>query len=212
MAETCTHHPMGEDIGRVKIPRWLTQYVGANWSSTTSGAATSPPTCALPAGGPLRGLHGNRREMLSRILRCRAGGRAHHQLRPDHRLLPGHLRAGPGALPRRPGGYRQARARLTAARQHRDTTAHSDSGDRAGRAAAPGAPGTVADFQRQLELAVQLELLGRGAEQGRAAVLGQAVQPPWGAARPPPWSGPWNWSRGRGPTANPGTRQDLCFL
>lgn len=29
MAETCTHHPVGEDIGRVKIPRWLTQYVGA---------------------------------------------------------------------------------------------------------------------------------------------------------------------------------------
>ena len=28
IAEACTHHPIGEDIGRVKIPRWLTQYVG----------------------------------------------------------------------------------------------------------------------------------------------------------------------------------------
>ena len=28
VAEGCTHHPIGEDIGRVKIPRWLTQYVG----------------------------------------------------------------------------------------------------------------------------------------------------------------------------------------
>ena len=28
VAEACTHHPIGEDIGRVKIPRWLTQQVG----------------------------------------------------------------------------------------------------------------------------------------------------------------------------------------
>src|SRR6185503_10852326 len=28
IAETCTHHPIEEDIGRVKIPRWLNQYVG----------------------------------------------------------------------------------------------------------------------------------------------------------------------------------------
>ena len=28
IAESCSHHPIGEDIGTVKIPRWLTQYVG----------------------------------------------------------------------------------------------------------------------------------------------------------------------------------------
>ena len=28
IAEACSHHPIGEDIGTVKIPRWLTQYVG----------------------------------------------------------------------------------------------------------------------------------------------------------------------------------------
>lgn len=28
MCESCTHHPIADDIGRVKIPRWLTQYVG----------------------------------------------------------------------------------------------------------------------------------------------------------------------------------------
>ena len=28
IAESCTHHPIGEDIGRVKIPRWLAQYTG----------------------------------------------------------------------------------------------------------------------------------------------------------------------------------------
>jgi [FeFe] hydrogenase H-cluster maturation GTPase HydF len=29
VAEGCAHHPIGEDIGRVKIPRWMTQYTGA---------------------------------------------------------------------------------------------------------------------------------------------------------------------------------------
>jgi predicted GTPase len=28
IAEACTHHSLAEDIGRVKIPRWLNQYVG----------------------------------------------------------------------------------------------------------------------------------------------------------------------------------------
>jgi [FeFe] hydrogenase H-cluster maturation GTPase HydF len=28
MAEACSHHPVGEDSGRVRIPRWLGQYVG----------------------------------------------------------------------------------------------------------------------------------------------------------------------------------------
>ena len=28
IAESCTHHPIGEDIGRVKLPRWLKQYLG----------------------------------------------------------------------------------------------------------------------------------------------------------------------------------------
>ncbi|MEI7672634.1 MAG: [FeFe] hydrogenase H-cluster maturation GTPase HydF, partial [Deltaproteobacteria bacterium] len=28
IAEACSHHPLQDDIGRVKIPRWLRQYVG----------------------------------------------------------------------------------------------------------------------------------------------------------------------------------------
>lgn len=28
IAESCSHHPLEDDIGRVKIPRWLRQYVG----------------------------------------------------------------------------------------------------------------------------------------------------------------------------------------
>lgn len=30
IAESCTHHPLEDDIGRVKIPRWLNHYVGGN--------------------------------------------------------------------------------------------------------------------------------------------------------------------------------------
>jgi len=36
IAEACSHHPIGEDIGRVKIPRWLTQYVGGKLDITVS--------------------------------------------------------------------------------------------------------------------------------------------------------------------------------
>lgn len=28
IAEACTHHPIGDDIGRVKIPRWIGQRTG----------------------------------------------------------------------------------------------------------------------------------------------------------------------------------------
>ena len=75
MAETCTHHPVGEDIGRVKIPRWLTQYVGAKLEfSHVQGrdfpADLSPYRLVVHCGN----CTGNRREMLSRIHRCREAG------------------------------------------------------------------------------------------------------------------------------------------
>ncbi len=31
IAEACTHHPIEDDIGRVKIPRWIKQYTGKNF-------------------------------------------------------------------------------------------------------------------------------------------------------------------------------------
>jgi [FeFe] hydrogenase H-cluster maturation GTPase HydF len=34
IAESCSHHPIADDIGRVKIPRWLTQYVGGKLEFT----------------------------------------------------------------------------------------------------------------------------------------------------------------------------------
>jgi len=75
VAEACTHHPIGEDIGRVKIPRWLTQYTGVRLDFTTVQgrdfpADLSPYSLVVHCGNCM----GNRRELLSRILRCRQAG------------------------------------------------------------------------------------------------------------------------------------------
>ena len=75
IAETCSHHPIGEDIGRVKIPRWLTQYVGARLEfEHTQGrdfpADLSPYALVVHCGN----CTGNRREMMSRLHRARVAG------------------------------------------------------------------------------------------------------------------------------------------
>jgi [FeFe] hydrogenase H-cluster maturation GTPase HydF len=75
IAETCTHHPIGDDIGRVKIPRWLREYTGAGLQfSHVQGrdfpADLSPYRLVVHCGN----CTGNRREMLSRIHRCREAG------------------------------------------------------------------------------------------------------------------------------------------
>ena len=75
IAEACSHHPIGEDIGRVKIPRWLTQYVGGKLEFTTTQGHDFPPDLPLyrlvvHCGACVQ----NRREMLSRIVRCRWAG------------------------------------------------------------------------------------------------------------------------------------------
>ena len=75
IAEACSHHPIGEDIGRVKIPRWLTQYVGGKMEFTSTQGHDfpddlSPYRLVVHCGGCMW----NRREMLSRILHCRQSG------------------------------------------------------------------------------------------------------------------------------------------
>lgn len=75
MAETCSHHPIGEDIGRVKIPRWLTQYVGAPLDFVHVQGRDFPTDLSQYALVVHCGnCTGNRREMLSRIHRCREAG------------------------------------------------------------------------------------------------------------------------------------------
>jgi [FeFe] hydrogenase H-cluster maturation GTPase HydF len=75
IAETCSHHPVGEDIGRVKIPRWLTQYVGAkvefaNIQGRDFPQDLSPYKLVVHCGN----CTGNRKEMISRLHRCKEAG------------------------------------------------------------------------------------------------------------------------------------------
>ena len=61
ISESCTHHAIEDDIGRVKIPNWLKKKTGADLQiSHVSG-------CDFP--GDLRCMN-NRREILSRINKC----------------------------------------------------------------------------------------------------------------------------------------------
>ena len=73
VAEACTHHPTGEDIGRVKLPRWLRERAGVPLEFVTVQGRDfpddlSPYALVVHCGSCM----GNRREMLSRTLRCRA--------------------------------------------------------------------------------------------------------------------------------------------
>jgi [FeFe] hydrogenase H-cluster maturation GTPase HydF len=75
IAEACSHHPIGEDIGRVKIPRWLTQYTGAKLNFENLQGRDFPEDLAdyklvIHCGACMW----NRREMLSRILKCQQAG------------------------------------------------------------------------------------------------------------------------------------------
>jgi [FeFe] hydrogenase H-cluster maturation GTPase HydF len=75
VAEACTHHPIGDDIGRVKIPRWLKQYVGGDLKIDTVQGHDFPIDLnryqlVVHCGACVW----NRREMLSRLSRCRRAG------------------------------------------------------------------------------------------------------------------------------------------
>ena len=72
IAEACTHHPIGDDIGRVKIPRWLKQYVGGDLRITTVQGHDFPADLAeyrlvVHCGACMW----NRRELLTRMAHCR---------------------------------------------------------------------------------------------------------------------------------------------
>ena len=72
IAEACTHHPIGEDIGRVKIPRWLTQYVGGKLDFTTVQGHDFPEDISeyklvIHCGG----CTFNPKMLMSRIMKCR---------------------------------------------------------------------------------------------------------------------------------------------
>jgi [FeFe] hydrogenase H-cluster maturation GTPase HydF len=75
MAEACSHHPIGEDIGRVKIPRWLGQYVGGplDVEQVQGRDFVEDPgryKLVIHCGSCML----NRREVLSRIFACNRAG------------------------------------------------------------------------------------------------------------------------------------------
>ncbi|MBN1918410.1 MAG: [FeFe] hydrogenase H-cluster maturation GTPase HydF [Verrucomicrobia bacterium] len=93
VAEVCSHQPTCDDIGRVKIPTWIRRHLASQWN--TAGAprnAGSPPNAADLVFDHVQGhdfpddlsayrlvihcagcMH-NRRQMLTRIERCRTAG------------------------------------------------------------------------------------------------------------------------------------------
>jgi len=75
IAEACSHHPIGEDIGIVKIPRWLTQYVGGKLEFVHHRGHDFPENLSefkliIHCGACMW----NRREMLSRMMKARTAG------------------------------------------------------------------------------------------------------------------------------------------
>jgi hypothetical protein len=75
VAEGCTHHPSGEDIGRVKLPTWLAQRAGGPLDVHVYSGQDFPDDLAsyklvVHCGACVL----NRRLMLTRIERCHAAG------------------------------------------------------------------------------------------------------------------------------------------
>jgi len=75
VAETCSHHPIGDDIGRVKIPRWLRQYVGGELHFDHMAGLDFPDnlkdySLVVQCGACMT----NRREVLRRILQAKSAG------------------------------------------------------------------------------------------------------------------------------------------
>jgi len=72
IAEACSHHPLQDDIGRVKIPRWLKQYVGGNIQTDVSVGRDYPENLqeyklVIHCGACML----TRREMLNRMQQAR---------------------------------------------------------------------------------------------------------------------------------------------
>jgi [FeFe] hydrogenase H-cluster maturation GTPase HydF len=72
IAEACSHHAIEDDIGRVKIPRWLRQYVGGNLTIDVFSGRDYPENLKdyrliVHCGGCML----TRREMLGRIQKAK---------------------------------------------------------------------------------------------------------------------------------------------
>jgi len=75
VAEACTHHALEDDIGRVKIPRWLGRFTGLDLDVTHASHHDYPADLAdyrlvIHCGACML----NRREMIDRLRRAEAAG------------------------------------------------------------------------------------------------------------------------------------------
>jgi [FeFe] hydrogenase H-cluster maturation GTPase HydF len=71
LAESCTHHPIEDDIGRVKIPNWLERYVGGKLEfAWVKGREFPADLAAYKLVVHCGACMWNRREMLNRIAEC----------------------------------------------------------------------------------------------------------------------------------------------
>ncbi len=75
IAEACSHHALEDDIGRIKIPRWLRQYVGGNLQIDVVCGREYPHNLKdykliFHCGACMM----NRREMLSRLRKAKDAG------------------------------------------------------------------------------------------------------------------------------------------
>jgi len=75
IAEACSHHAIEDDIGRVKIPRWIRQYLGGDIKVEVASGRDYPENLeeyrvVIHCGGCML----TRREMLFRIHQARARG------------------------------------------------------------------------------------------------------------------------------------------
>ena len=75
IAEACSHHALEDDIGRIKIPRWLRQYVGGDLQIDISSGRDYPEDLKkykliLHCGACMI----NRREMLNRLRKAQEAG------------------------------------------------------------------------------------------------------------------------------------------
>ncbi len=71
VAEACTHHPVEDDIGRIKIPKWLREYTGAKLEFITTQGHDFPDdlsefSLVIQCGSCMW----NRREVLTRMMKC----------------------------------------------------------------------------------------------------------------------------------------------
>jgi len=75
IAESCSHHPIADDIGRVKIPRWLMQYVGGKLEfDTVQGNDFYTDLTKYKMVIHCGACTLNRRAMLNRIMHCKKQG------------------------------------------------------------------------------------------------------------------------------------------